>query len=59
VSASGDVTVLGAGNGTIEAGAVIQVRVQASEDPSPEVPQGTITVSGDDGVIVTIPVVIT
>jgi hypothetical protein len=59
VSAAGDVTVLGAGNGTIEAGAVIQVRVQASEDPGPTVPHGTVTVSGDNGVIVSIPVVIT
>jgi len=59
VSTTGEVSVLGRGNGTIEPGAVVQVEVKAAEEASDDIPQGTITVSGNDGVIVTIPVVIT
>ena len=57
VTTQGEVSVLG--TGAAPSALARSSRYMAAEDASAEIPQGTITVSGDDGEIVTIPVVIT
>ena len=59
VTTQGEVSVLGTGAAPSALARSSRYGWETAEDASAEIPQGTITVSGDDGEIVTIPVVIT